>query len=303
MQADGPIFIGGLDASGKTPLRALLDRLADVTFIRRAYLWTELYGRYGSLADDRNWQACLAAIAAHPGLHLSTAELAGVVSRLDEGQRGYLQLYGAVMEQIAARSGTARWGVQEGLSEVRADDLLAAYDGARIIHVIRDPRDRHAAALHGRRSTPWRVGVSVARWGTSAQLALANRGRLHDAYLVIRYEDLVKAPEPTLRQVCDFIGESVPPGMLSAARQWGFEAQPSIGIGALQLRAGELRFIERRLADPMRAFGYTPAASRSSGGAIADIATAAIATLAAWRWGDRDLRPEKRGPSARKLPA
>jgi hypothetical protein len=234
---------------------------------------------------------------------LTSAELSAVTS-LVTGQRSYLTLLGAVMEQIALRRGTTRWGVQEALAEVRADQLLSTYRGSRIIHLIRDPRDRYLAALHGQSASAWRLGVSVARWQTSARLALRNREYHADSYLVIRYEDLVAAPADTVLAACEFIGETPPPGLLAAAGAWAVQARPTVGLGAAGLPPAEMRFVQGRLSELMQAFGYEPVTSPAARHfRLGDVATVAVGSLAAWRWGDRDLHPETRRASARKLPA
>ncbi|HEX6654650.1 MAG TPA: sulfotransferase [Candidatus Limnocylindria bacterium] len=304
MPADGPVFIAGLDRSGKTPLRALLDGLPDITFVRRAYLWTELYERYGDVDDDAHLASALAALRRHPELRLSEGEVATVKAQLPRGTRGYPRLFAAAMGQVAARAGTTRWGVQEALVEVRADAILSDDPQARFVHLVRDPRDRHVAAYAHGGSTPWRVGVSAARWRTSALLAIDHAARHPDAYLVIRYEDLVAAPGRTLRAVCDFIGSAPTAPMLDAAETWAATAGGTVGTGAAGLRPSAVRYLQRRLAEPMRAFGYDEVNTRASfTSPIADAATRAIARAAAWQWGDRDLRPESRTGGARKLAA
>ena len=304
MPADGPVFIAGLDRSGKTPLRALLDGLPGITFIRRAYLWTELYGRYGSLDDDARLAACLAMLARHPELRLTADELGRVKQRVRAGQRSYLRVFAAAMDELAARSGTSRWGVQEALVEIRADDLLADDPAARFVHLVRDPRDRHVAAQPRRAGVPWRLGMSAARWQTSVRVAIANAARHPDAYLVVRYEDLIGAPAETVRAVCAFIGEAPHPPMIEEAERWAAGAATTVGIGAAALPSSAVRYLQRQLAEPMDAFGYRPIATRATVAApVVDLLTDALARVAARHWGNRDLRPESRTASARKLPA
>ena len=303
MPDDGPLFIAGLDRSGKTPLRALLDGLPGMVFVRRAYLWTELFGRSGSLHDDAHLAAALASLGRHPELALRASELARVEQRLRPAERTYPRLFASAMDEFAARSGAHRWGVQEALVEIRADAILADDPRARFVHLVRDPRDRHLAAYGRGATAPGRLGVSAARWQASAKLAADNAARHRDHYLVVRYEDLAGAPTDTLRLVCNFIGEAPTAAMLEAADQWGTSAAGTVGGGA-GLQPNAVRYLQRRLAEPMGAFAYRPLATPPSVGApIGDAVTRLVAGAAAWRWGDRDLRPESRTAAARKLPA
>jgi len=304
MSADGPVFIAGLDRSGKTPLRALLDGLPGIAFMRRAYLWTELWGRSGSLEEEAHLADALGVLGRHPELNLTEEELTAVERRVRSGGRTYPRLFAAAMDQLAARAGSPRWGVQEALVEVRAAAILADDPHARFVHLVRDPRDRHLAAYGRGAGAPWRLGVSATRWQASARLAQDNAARHLDAYLVVRYEDLVARAPETLGVVCQFIGETPTPAMLDDAKRWAAAAAGSVGIGATGLRPVALRYLQHRLAEPMDAFGYRPLAAGTSFAApVADAALRAIASGAAWRWGDRDLRPEARGAAARKLPA
>ena len=303
MPADGPVFIAGLDRSGKTPLRALLDGLPGMLFVRRAYLWTELFGRHGSLQDDAHLAAALASLGRHPELALTASELAAVEQRLQAGTRSYPRLFAAAMDQVAARSGAHRWGVQEALVEIRAGTILADDPRARFVHLVRDPRDRHLAAYSRGARAPWRLGVSAARWHTSVKLAADNAARDPERYLVLRYEDLAAATAESLRLVCEFIGETPTPAMLEAAVAWNASARETVGIGS-GLRPDALRYLQRQLAEPMDAFAYRPVAVPASlATPLGDAVTRLVAGAAAWRWGDRDLRPESRTAAARKLAA
>ena len=52
MDRDGPVFITGLDLSGKTRLRRLLGAHPDLYLVRSTALWTGDDDRYGDLADE-----------------------------------------------------------------------------------------------------------------------------------------------------------------------------------------------------------------------------------------------------------
>src|SRR5690606_22210011 len=100
----------------------------------------------------------------------------------------------------------------------------------------------------------------------------------------IWYEDLVRAPEATMRAVCDFIGEPFDPAMLRydtsahdlPAWEWGsadVRHHREITSGRVGRAASELSEAGRSalalLAEPVFLEGVKPAAAPGAGGAAA----------------------------------
>src|SRR5919204_347134 len=89
---------------------------------------------------------------------------------------------------------------------------------ARFVHVIRDGRDvalstnRRLVELRGSRPVP--IERMAKRW---RHRILSARGvtQVADRYLEVRYEDLVRDTEPTLRRGCEFINLAYGPAMLA----------------------------------------------------------------------------------------
>ena len=86
--------------------------------------------------------------------------------------------------------------------------ILRHWPDAKIVHIVRDPRDIYGSL---REAKKWDVPEAFAsRWcamfaGESAGL---KSGALNPrTYLVVRYERLVTEPEAVIRTVLDFLGE------------------------------------------------------------------------------------------------
>ena len=94
-----------------------------------------------------------------------------------------------------------RW-CEKTPKNVRAfGEIWDAFDGeVRLVHVVRDGR---AVVTSHHPNAPERYYVSPQRWIADVSAGLACGDRAH----LIRYEDLVSAPEQTLRSLCEFIGE------------------------------------------------------------------------------------------------
>ncbi len=256
----GPVFIGGLDRSGKTPLRRILESSSEIAFSRRTYLWTHFLGRYGDLAEDAPRARCFAELRRYRRLAELGVDLAVVERELEAGPRTYARLFGLIGTQAALAAGKPRWGEQEGGVEDRLQDLLRAFPEARVVHMLRDPRDRHlVVAADGRR--PGLLGISVSRWRANARRALTNAAGHPDAYLVVRFEDLAAAPRETVERIGRFIGEPASEQLTAAAVDWA--AAPGAGyqmaaVGGWEatMAPTELAFVDAHLAAELAAIGY-----------------------------------------------
>lgn len=206
--AGDPIYIGGLDRSGKTTMAAFLASHPNIAIPAvGSNMWTYFYGQYGDLRDDGNLDRCLDDMRHYKHVVFLKPDLDQIRRRFLAGERTYAELFALFLRQYAEREGKPRWGAQTGLIERYAHELFRAYRGLRVIHMIRDPRDRYEASLSLWPDGKGRAGGAVARWNYSNHLARANERRWPDRYRVVRFEDLIRDTEPTLRSVCDFLGE------------------------------------------------------------------------------------------------
>ncbi len=211
---NGPIFVAGPARSGKTLVRWMLSSHSRIVVTRRTEMWPRFFGRFGDLARPENLDRCLAAMLDRAQIAELSPDVDAVRRAFALGEPTYARLFALVHERYAERCGKPRWGDQSPSIERFADQVLASYEDARFVHLIRDPRDCYAAArergIHG----PGAVGPFTAAWLRSASLAEGNAARYPDAYRAIRYEDLVEDPEETTRELCAFLGEAFDPGML-----------------------------------------------------------------------------------------
>jgi O-antigen/teichoic acid export membrane protein len=211
----GPVYIGGLDRSGKTTLAAFLTSHPNVDIPDAgSNLWTYFYDRFGDLAQPANVERCLGTMLRYRHVAVLDPDPDRIRREFAAGPPTYARLFALVHAHHAERAGKARWGTQTGLVERHADAVFAAYPGVRIIHMIRDPRDRYEASRALWPGGKGQAGGATARWVYSTRLARRHLRRHPDGYLVVRYEDLVLRTDDTLRRVCRFLGEAYDPAML-----------------------------------------------------------------------------------------
>ncbi|MGX7824788.1 sulfotransferase family protein [Actinokineospora sp. 24-640] len=140
------------------------------------------------------------------------------------------RLVEVIGEHRRAATGAKRWGIKLQRKIARVDEFAAIWPRARFVHIIRDGRDVAASHLT---TVTWgyrQVAEAATGWlevvGRPHRIAPAGR------YLEFRYEDLVSAPEPTLRRVVEFLGLPWRPEVLDHAslthslfhKPWGHPA-------------------------------------------------------------------------------
>jgi hypothetical protein len=260
----GPIFIGGLDQSGKTPLRRMLSAHPELLLTRRTYMWSRFYKRFGSLSNPSNLERCLSAMLAQKAIQEMHPDPQQIRRDFIQGPQTYERLFELFYRQNLERTGKRRWGDQLGLVERFADVIFSAYPDAKMIHMIRDPRDWSAEGANDKHRGRGKSGWLTARWKFSAQLAQNNLRRYHKQYLVVRYEDLMQDTEKILRKICGFLNEDYLPAMLEVltseqnideeerVEDHKYHLQPSASAMKTQITFTQL-FARRDLID----LGYT----------------------------------------------
>lgn len=215
-RADGPIYIGGLDRSGKTTMAAYLSTHSRIAIPSvGSNMWTYFYNQYGDLGVRANFERCLDALLHYKHVRFLEPDPDRIRREFAQGPATYARLFSLFLVHHAERRGKPRWGAQTGLIERYADELFAAYPGLRIIHMVRDPRDRYEASLAKWPNGQGRAGGAAARWLYSTTLGERHAARYPAAYRIVPFEALVTDTERTLRDVCDFLGETFEPAQLS----------------------------------------------------------------------------------------
>lgn len=204
----GPIFIGGPDRSGKTYMRLMIASHPDIALTKRANMWVLFYERYGDLSRQDNFERCLEAMLHYKHIASLNPDPHRVRREFWQGEASYSRLFALIHQHYAELQGKSRWGDQSELIERYADPIFTGYQGAKIIHLLRDPRDRYKDTSARWKRGKGKAGVSIAKWLYSASLAARNQQRYPDQYIIVRYETMVSRPEETIRGICEFIDEN-----------------------------------------------------------------------------------------------
>lgn len=216
-----PVFIVGCPRSGTTLVRRMLDAhpglaIAPETHFMQ-YLWAHRT-RYGALERDDAFAKLVHDVTALAGF----SEMGLSADRFREaawaGPRSFRALFALLLRQYADRVEAPRVGEKTPSHALYLADMRRFFPDARFVHVIRDVR----AVANSWRGVPWssgRLWRDADLWREHVAAARKEAPHLSGALHTLRYEQLLQAPEATLKAACRFLGLDYDPAMLAYHRQ------------------------------------------------------------------------------------
>ena len=304
--AFAPAFVVGFPRSGTTLLATLLSRHSRIAAPPETRFMEEVVVG----AADR--AAMLDRVRRNRRCRDLGLDDAAIASRFLEGPPTYDWLFRVLLESYAGAAGRQLVVEKSPIHLLHVATLAEWYPDARFLLLVRDGRDcvlslkrvpwAHDSML--RHAAEWRRRMGAAR------RLLDNRGlRLH----VVRYEDLVQAPETELRAAMAFLGLAFEPAQLLPSRTvppipdwesaWKAKANEMPDRNRVSAwRRGSnprtLRLMESVMGDTLTAWGYEIEDRRRDPGLA--LAGAILASDAAARL--RGLVRRLRGRSAGRRP-
>jgi hypothetical protein len=248
------IFIVGVSRSGTTLMRHILDKHSRIGIVTENHYLGHLlawegarvyFRRLGDMADDRTVHALVELVYSgelqrrsrlrelSPYWRWLTSkvpreELESYLLASDRTERGVFE---AFLRIYADRRGKAIIGEKTPAHLAYAETLLDWFPGGRVIHCLRDPRAIYVSEL--RRRTDHAVGFPyrqlalvpalmerfvllqvVWAWASAVNRHRTLGRRYPDRYRLLRFEDLVAAPQTALGELCGFLGVELEPRML-----------------------------------------------------------------------------------------
>jgi hypothetical protein len=221
-QHDGsPVIVLGVSRSGTTLLKEMLDRHSVLAIPSESYFIPQLWDRHGPRPDAESILADLGRLTRVRdwGVHPDD------VRRRLSAAPSFADVLQAVYGSYAEAHGKPRFGDKTPAYMQHLALLDRVFPGAQYVHIVRDGRNAALSFVGMRRrprfnwARPRGLGAFACQWDYEVRAArrfgsTSARGR----YLELRYEDLVAAPEPRLRDVCTFLGLAFEPEMLEYYR-------------------------------------------------------------------------------------
>lgn len=148
----------------------------------------------------------LAILSCHPEVHAVEREThafcpTGYERDIDRGAEFVLENVFRLLIAADIAPSRTRW-CEKTPKNIQFAERALAYlgSGTRFLHLVRDGRD---VITSRHRNAPERAWVTPERWIDDAAAGRAIED--HPQVLTVRYEDVVRSLEPTLRRICGFL--------------------------------------------------------------------------------------------------
>lgn len=238
-----PLFLVGSERSGTTLVRLMLDHHPDIAF------HFEFEFAVSQITADGSFPAM-------PAYH---CWLRDQLAFIDSGAEidpklDYPSLVDDFLVQKRLRDGKRLVGAT---IHKHFDRVLQVWPDARFIKILRDGRDVARSSI----GMGWATNLWCApeRWIAAELLWKSLRPRLgKEAWIEIKYEELVRAPQRVLSELCSFIGVPFDSAMLGYAQTSTYSPpDPSLAEQwRLLLSDSDTQLVEARIGDLLAEVGY-----------------------------------------------
>lgn len=293
------VFVTGASRSGTSMLSRMLGNHSHVLSFSELHFFGDLCStsRATSPLDD----APLMRLATDLSVRLSRgiwnreitpadrARAVDLCNRLEPSQRTAIGVFSAMCAEAASSAGKRVVCEQTPRNIFYADLILEALPGARIVHMVRDPR-----AVVASQKNRWQLrrlgagnsipaGETIRTWLNYHPITMARLWKhatqraleleQHPRVRLLRFEDVVSNPRDSIADLCRFLGLSFEESM-PAVPQWGSSNMHhgrQVGVTSAVvnrwrqvLDAGEMGIVESIALSPMQRFEYAPLGSRTT---------------------------------------
>ncbi|HET7270088.1 MAG TPA: sulfotransferase [Rubrobacter sp.] len=288
----GPIFVVGNSRSGTTMMGRVLGRHPEVFTLGEIHFFEQLWSAPdGERSISRTEAVSLAArlLCIQRDGYLNQGrperfyeEAERLLASLRPGDLVPAKIFEAFLVSEAEKNGKTVPCDQTPRNVFYIGEILALYPEARVINMVRDPRDvllsqkrKWKRRFLGAYDIPLREAlrswanyhpIIISKlWNASTSAAGRHAGdpRVH----FLRFEDLVNEPESNIREVCEFAGLSFEENMLQVPRvgsssgldhpeQRGIDRDRAGSWKSGGLSSTEIFLCQKITGGPMRRYGY-----------------------------------------------
>lgn len=215
-----PIFIVGVARSGTTLLSMILNAHSLIAISPETHYFDEFcpkYKRDRCFSSEASFKVFVEKFLGSVHVrtfNFTTDELGNLTRQIVyRKQRSHRNILESMLSFYAYKHNKKIWGEKTSPYVNFIKLILDAFPNARIIQVIRDPRD----VILSTQKVPWGIknmANQLTYWKKSVTISEHFKCLHKHNYLEIRYEDILASPEDTVRKVCLFLQVPFEPGML-----------------------------------------------------------------------------------------
>jgi hypothetical protein len=202
-----PIFIVGCQRSGTTALAVMFDRHSTVAMLPE----TQFFNKFFTLDQQRHTPEAVRELVRRAleddEIRNVQLQIEEVLAAFREGEMGHPELFRAILTAYARKHGKDRPAEKSCGHLFASKTILQLYPQAKIICIIRDGRDVVRSLMKVSWGRALSLPVACLEWSRFTRCALRLGQQIApESFTIVRYEDLMLAPEPTLRRLCTFVG-------------------------------------------------------------------------------------------------
>jgi len=199
------VFIVGVGRSGTTLLQCMLNAHSRLVFLPETHFLRRWGGHGGPLSCEE--------LRSDKDLMRTGLDPCG-----EPGPTSPRALYLSLLRRYAEKRGAGYVGDKDPKNVEYLPRIREWFPRARVIHLVRDPRDVVLSRMRAKwsRKRPFMIQVLICR----EQLKLGCRlgpELFKDSYREVRYEDLIESPAEILESICRDLDLAFEPGMLDYA--------------------------------------------------------------------------------------
>ncbi len=216
VDAPGPVFVCGRQHSGNSLMATILARRPGCFSLTNEGTFFE-HRRIVDQMKTARRPAWMADNLKLPDASLTAKVESWLTQWIDEHtDADALALYREAMRYITQTTGNRFWAQKATSYVFFGHEILRDMPDARFIYMFRNPYDVAASKKRRDPAREYLVGWTLS-WNRGVRLANAfvrnHPGRIH----VVRFEEMVRDPGPTLQAVCQFLGVEFHANMLEVA--------------------------------------------------------------------------------------
>lgn len=213
-----PVFVVGMPRSGTTLLSSALNAHPSISIAPELHYFTQHWPRCEAAlqpgGNGAHWLVdALLQTAEFDDLGLDVHDREAVHTLLPPAGAGHAEVYLAFLRVYAARHGKSVVGEKTPAYLLRVPTLHSLFPRARFVCIVRDPRDVSLSW----RTASWRgtAAYHALLWRHFYRAAVLHRADLGEAFLMVRYEDLLSDTARVLARCCQHVGVDFDPDMLT----------------------------------------------------------------------------------------
>ena len=208
MPAPARIIILGSPRSGTSLLSRMINAHPDIGVPQESHVYNQFFDirhLYGPLTERGNQVQLLKDICSLGFVRRWSPApiLADATSRISGP--GFGAVFDALMMSWAVMQGNSGWGEKTPHHINYIDPLLESFPNAKIVHIVRDPRDACLSMIRARFG-PKNAYAAATAWSGYLEAMRSVRVRYPETDSVsVRYEDLLADPVGTLQRICSVV--------------------------------------------------------------------------------------------------